>query len=303
MKNMVERLVENFKQYDSKFSILSTSHLGELQDRFKKFVLSGKISNDVYDKYIKNRKFDLPETLPSAKSIITVAIPQKISTFTFYVQGKPHDVIYPPSYLSREVRLNCVKTLSSSLDISEDQIVRAALPLKLLSASSGLGLYGKNQLNYTEGMGSFCRLEAYFTDREFDEYGLQDVGSLPECADCSRCVKSCPTKCIKGDEFNINAERCMTHFNEYEGEFPEWIKPKFHNAIVGCMMCQKVCPLNKTLIKEKERLDTFSDEETDLIFKKVPLEELPERMKDRLIDTELDDYYSVLARNLSVLIE
>ena len=62
-------------------------------------------------------------------------------------------------------------------------------------------------------------------------------------------------------------------------------------------------PLNKTLVKEKERLDTFSDEETDLIFKKVPLEELPENMRTRLIDTELDDCYSMLVRNLSVLIK
>jgi epoxyqueuosine reductase len=303
MKNLVERLAENFRQYDAKFSILSTSHLDELKVRFQKFVLSGKISNKVFDKYIKRFKFDLPEALPSVKSIITIAIPQKISIFTFHVQGKPYDVIYPPSYLARDVRINCLKTLSSSLDIGDHQIVRATLPLKFLSANSGLGVYGRNQLSYTEGMGSFCRLEAYFTDRQFDDYDLREAGSLPECVDCSRCVKSCPTKCINGDEFYIAAEKCMTNFNEYEGEFPEWIKPKYHNAIVGCMMCQKVCPLNKTLTKEKERLDAFSDEETDLIFKKVPLEELPERMKDRLIDTELDDYYPMLARNLSVLIK
>ena len=124
MENLRERLIENFKPYDAKFSILSTSHLGELRERFQKFVSSGKISNEIYDKYIKQRKFSLPETLPSAKSIITIAIPQKISIFTFYVQGKPHEVIYPPSYLARDVRMNCVKTLSSSLDIGEDQIVR-----------------------------------------------------------------------------------------------------------------------------------------------------------------------------------
>ncbi len=303
MKNLIERLAENFRQYDAKFSILSTSHLGELRDRFQKFVFSGKISDVIHDKYIKRFKFDEPEALPSAKSIIIIAIPQKISIFTFHVQGKPYDVIYPPTYLSRDVRMNCLKTLSSSLDISDQQIVRATLPLKLLAAGSGLGVYGRNQLSYIEGMGSFCRLEAYFTDQQFDEYDLQEVGKLPECAECSRCVKSCPTKCIKGDDFYIEAERCMTHFNEHEGEFPEWIKPKYHNALVGCMMCQKVCPLNKTLAKEKERLDTFSDEESDLIFKKVPLEELPEKMRSRLIDMELDDYYPMLARNLSVLIK
>ena len=110
MKNLIERLVENFRQYEAKFSILSTSHLGELQDRFQKFVLSGKVSDVVQDKYIKRFTFDIPEALPSAKSIIIIAIPQKISIFTFHVQGKPFDVIYPPTYLSRDVSMICLKT-------------------------------------------------------------------------------------------------------------------------------------------------------------------------------------------------
>ena len=53
MKNLVESLTENFRRYNAKFSILSTSHLGELQERFNKYVLSGKISNTIYDKYLK----------------------------------------------------------------------------------------------------------------------------------------------------------------------------------------------------------------------------------------------------------
>jgi epoxyqueuosine reductase len=303
MKDLMVSLTQGFKQFDAKFGLLAASQLDELGDRFQKFVQSGKLSDWVKEKHLKHFKFEKPADLPTARSIVIIAVPQKISIVTFNINGKSIDTIYPPGYLSRDVRVNNLETLTRALNKNESHFKRAVLPLKLLAASSGLGMYGKNQISYTEEMGSFGRLEAYFTDLEFDRYDMQEIGGLPECDKCSRCVKSCPTKCIKGDGFYIEVERCMTNFNEYDGDVPEWIKPQFHNALVGCMVCQKVCPLNKNLLKDKERLDTFSEEETDLILKKTPFEELPEDTRSRLLDLELDEYYPMLDRNLSVLIK
>jgi epoxyqueuosine reductase len=302
MRDMIGSLTESFEQYGAKIRVLGVSHIDKLRDRFQKFVQSGKTSDGVKKKYLNRFKFESSSGFHDARSIIIIAVPQKISVIIFNVRGKAVDTVYPPGYLSRDVRNNNLKILSGTLDRDENSFVRAVMPLKLFSACSGLGKYGKNQLSYTEGMGSFGKLEAYFTDIEFDRYDHQEIESLPECDSCSRCVKSCPTKCISTDGFYIDAERCLTNFNEYDGEVPEWVEPRFHNALVGCMVCQKVCPLNKTYLKDKERLDTFSEEETEFILKKVPFEDLPGGMKSRLLALELDEYYSMLDRNLSVLI-
>ena len=303
MKHMIGSLAERFKKFDAQFRVLATSQLDIIHDRFQKFVRSRKIGDGVKEKYLNRFRFDKPADLPEARSIVIIAVPQKINKIKFHVNGKPVDAIYPPSYLSRDVRLNNLNTLSRALNKNESRFTRAFMPLKLLAASSGLGMYGKNQLCYMKGMGSYVRLEAYFTDLEFDRYDLQEIGRLSECDNCSRCVKSCPTECINSDGFYIEVERCITHFNEYEGEVPKWIKPRFHNSLVGCIVCQKVCPLNKDLSKDKEMLGTFSEEETDLILKKVPFGELPEGMRSRLQVLELEEYYPMLDRNLSVLLK
>lgn len=79
-----------------------------------------------------------------------------------------------------------------------------------------------------------------------EEYERQAAEIDSDCANCSVCLKNCPTGAISVNRFLIHGEKCMTYLNEYAPnyDFPEWVKPEWHNSLIGCMSCQLKCPKN-----------------------------------------------------------
>ena len=69
------------------------------------------------------------------------------------------------------------------------------------------------------------------------------------------------------------------------------------------MICQKVCPANKDVVKWIEAGATFDNEETDLILNGVSKERLPQETFAKLEKQGMMRYYDVLGRNLKTLIE
>jgi len=104
------------------------------------------------------------------------------------------------------------------------------------------------------------------------------------------------------DRFLIHADHCLTYLNENKGDFPSWVTERSHNALVGCMHCQIVCPQNKNFLQLKEQTVNFSEEETSIILQKTPREHLPKTLAEKLVRLDIDEYYNLLPRNLSVLL-
>ena len=69
------------------------------------------------------------------------------------------------------------------------------------------------------------------------------------------------------------------------------------------MICQKVCPANKDVVKWIESGATFDNEETDLILAGVSKERLAPKTLEKLKRLDLMPYFDVLPRNLKALIE
>jgi epoxyqueuosine reductase len=164
-------------------------------------------------------------------------------------------------------------------------------------------LDGKNNITYVKRSGSFYRPVVFISDVpcEADSWGEPAV--LGHCENCSACMKACPTDAIGSDRFLLHAERCLTYLNERPKDFPEWLSPSWHNSLVGCMICQKVCPANKAIVKWIEDSATFDREETALILDGVPDDRLPRETLDKLKNLEMMEYYDVLGRNLRILME
>jgi epoxyqueuosine reductase len=116
-------------------------------------------------------------------------------------------------------------------------------------------------------------------------------------------MKACPTAAVGSDRFLLHAERCLTFLNERSKDFPDWLSPDWHNSLVGCMICQKVCPANKDVVKWIEAGATFDNAETDLILNGLPEERLPRETHEKLKRQGMMEYYNVLGRNLKTLIE
>ncbi len=296
LKNLDHRL----KQNNLKYRIISVIHLKELQKEIEALNKTGKINNSVYDKYDLSRFQFVPTKEDfNAQSIIIIAIPQKISIISFQVEDETIKTIIPPTYIYSEARNYCINLLSEIFG-DDYQYNTAFLPVKLLAASSGLGRYGRNNLIYVDEMGSFARLEAFFIDRELDRDDWQKKEIHPQCENCYRCIMNCPTKCLKSDEFVFDAGKCLTFFNENDGDFPEKLKANVHNAIVGCMKCQIVCPANHAFLKEKESIESFIKKETHFILNNQPNASIELTIK--LKKWDMDEYQNVLERNLKVLL-
>lgn len=296
----LDELDLRFRQYNAKYRIVTALHLKELQEEIEDLNQSGKININIYNNYLHRFQFKRPKENRNAQSVIIIAIPQRISIASFQLNDKKIKVVIPPTYIYRKSRKHCIDVLSKVFD-NNSEISKAVLPLKLLAAHSGLGRYGRNNICYIDKMGSFARLEAFYIEYQFDRDNWQDKEMLHQCKGCYRCVKNCPTKCIKNDDFVIDAGRCITYFNETEGDFPKELNPKAHNALVGCMKCQVVCPVNHSFLKEKTIVETFTKEETDLILSNEP--KVSSHLTRKLKQLDMDEYQTVLARNLKALIK
>lgn len=121
-------------------------------------------------------------------------------------------------------------------------------------------------------------------------------------SDRSACIEACPTRSISATRSVIDASRCLTHFNEREDSFPPWIEPHWHNAIIGCMRCQLICPQNESYVDKVEHEVTFDAAETSMLLEGKALSELPDPLREKLNQLSLVDWYSVLSRNLSSLL-
>ena len=213
--------------------------------------------------------FKMPEGMPKPKSVVIAAAPQPALRITFRRAGKPIKVTVPPTYFdAAEVDSLAVRELKKAFGEGHN-FVRAYLPLKLLACRAGLAFYGRNNIAYVPGWGSFCRLTAFYTDVDSSDYTWQEPKVLPACEGCRLCIDACPAKVMGGDRFMARAEICLTYLNEKPAEvpFPDWVMPSWHNALVGCMICQRVCPANCDVIGWVEDRGEFSEDETKYFLK------------------------------------
>jgi epoxyqueuosine reductase len=162
--------------------------------------------------------------------------------------------------------------------------------------------YGKNNIAYVEGLGSFMRLKAFLSDMPTGKSDWLEPQVMKECDRCKACLNACPTRAIVPDRFLVHAERCITFLNEGTEEFPEWLDPSWHNSLVGCMKCQLVCPVNKRFVKWVEEGETFNEAETELILSGVPLDHVSPETAHKLNRSYMAEYLDVLPRNLRALL-
>jgi len=117
-----------------------------------------------------------------------------------------------------------------------------------------------------------------------------------------RCLRECPTGSIPERRVLIEVETCLTLLNESEGDFPDWLEASAHNALIGCMRCQTVCPANRGHLRIVGPAEIFYKRETEAILRQTPLSELPRQTQEKLARIDMDANYSVLPRNLAALI-
>ena len=125
---------------------------------------------------------------------------------------------------------------------------------------------------------------------------------MDRCHHCTACIKNCLTHAVHEDRFLISGERCITFYNEKPGDFPDWIDPEWHNCLIGCMICQDICPANKEQSDRIVEGETFTPAETQMILEGASRDKLPDPTIEKLKKIYMFNDYHLLQRNLGVLI-
>ncbi len=254
-------------------SVVSIKHLDELGAEIRSLHDQKLLEDVIFNYSASETPFHtprVPKNLPGAKSIIVVATPQPILRATFHHRGKEYKFEVPPTYWDApKVIKNARRLLQEAFRPCRYKFIYAKLPQKLMAVRSGLAAYGRTNITYIPKYGSFFRPSVFYSDYESPVDYWQEKKALPLCAKCKACLNACPTGAIQKDRFLIKAHLCLTYFNERPPTFafPSLVNASAHNALIGCLKCQKACPYDKDVKSWYEDRAEFSEEETDYLLK------------------------------------
>ncbi len=296
-KEMMNKLLYRLEEQGYKARVVSVKHVSALRREVSTWRRKKAICEELDRDYLREFDFNPPANLFEARSIIIVAFSQPIERVFFTVDGKSIPMIIPPTYChSSDEKVEDL--LSRILKPVGFHVAKAILPLKSLAVHSGLAEYGKNNIAYMKGVGSFFRLNAFYSDLPVVEDNWQKHKTMERCHNCSACLNACPPKAISSDRFLLHAERCLTFHNESRRDFPSWLDPAWHHCLVGCLRCQVICPENKDFRGWIKNKGTFSESETALLLNGQQMDKLPAETENKLEKLYMMEYLEILPRNM-----
>jgi epoxyqueuosine reductase len=169
----------------------------------------------------------------------------------------------------------------------------------------GLVRYGRNNLVYAAGMGSYLQLLGYLTDAPLPVDGSwepQVARLLDECSRCHACERHCPGGAVARERVLLRVERCLTAANEAAGSWPSWVTEAMHHALIGCLTCQRVCPVNPPLPVVDTGVTFGADDTAALLSECGHPDAAWDAIRARLAHLGQPFLEDVLGRNLRALV-
>lgn len=249
----------------------------------------------------------LPESFAWADAVVlVVAVPRPAHSVGFSVGGRLIETLLPPTYhryraLFEDVRRDL---LANALPGWAAEHVDA--PVKAVATRLGLVRYGRNNIAYVPGFGSYVQLLCYVTNAPLPvalDWTPREPELLEECTTCGLCEALCPTGAITDERVLLRAERCLTLANESTGTWPPWVPPQSHHCLLGCLSCQRECPANPALPVENSSV-VFTEEETSYLLGQSGGDDGPVRdsIRGKLDLLGRPDPDTLIARNLRALV-
>ena len=140
-------------------------------------------------------------------------------------------------------------------------LVEGPLQEKGWAWRNGLGWRGRNTLLFHTTWGSRLLLGELLLGEELEasetsEQGQNKHTPVSRCGDCRLCLEACPTGALEENDsgsihpsapfFRLRAERCLDTLTlHYPGPLPDWARPALGRRLIGCDVCQEVCPFNQ----------------------------------------------------------
>lgn len=229
------------------FGVTSAATPPHERDRLLRWLTQGYSASMAWMARNAEKRTDLQNVLPGAKSVISVALN--------YFHPQTHNECCGDLKVSRyawgddyhEVLGDKLEALRQSLDDlvagsnSLTYVDTGPLMEKAIAQRAGLGWIGKNACVITRDHGSWVFLGEIITTAEMPI----DQPHTDFCGSCTRCIEACPTDAFS-EPYVLDAARCISYQTiEHRGDIPEELSAHFDGWIFGCDICQDVCPWNK----------------------------------------------------------
>jgi epoxyqueuosine reductase len=284
--------------------VVAAGRMDDLRSRVAGVLASGELPGPTADHLGDEVAFAWPAELPEARSVVIAATSRPLTCATLDIGGEECGIVVPPHYAGyHTVPDGLTAALATALAPSGHAAARFEPPLKTLAACAGLARYGRNNITYVAGLGSYLMLAACATDAPPPtDSAWVEPRQLDRCERCSACLRACPSGAIRADRFLLQTDRCLTTVNEDEAPFPAWVDPAWHHCAVGCLRCQQSCPENAGVELRVAAPESFDAAETAAILAATPADALSAETREKLSRSGLDYSPALIARNLAALL-
>lgn len=298
---MIKALKQEVEKHADRVQVVAAARLLDVKEELQNWLSSSGLSQTQQEQIFELYDFNLPSLPFSINSIVLVACPfPAYAEVEFLWQGKQYNL---QSIVTADLA-GSDKYLKAFAQEHKFNLKTAAnLPVKRLAVGSGLAEYGKNNITYIEGMGSFFYYLIYFSDLVPDDDFWRPVTHAKRCSHCLICFKKCVTGAIKKDEFLLDTGRCLCTLNESPEEFPSWLSPAVHHLIYDCLKCQLPCPMNRDFIHNVAGPIKFTESETAQILNAAPLASLPPELYKKVDYLGFSWWWEAIPRNLKMMFE
>ena len=151
------------------------------------------------------------------------------------------DAILSGYYPASNQSYHAMRSLREALAAEGVRTERAAVPVKTILVDWGLGTRLDNDLIFIPGFGTRFIVQALMAALPEEALGFTPKRAPFEaCVHCKRCQRACPGGAIGSKGYDWR--RCLRAYEEGP-EMPEWVMERM-TCLLGCEVCQNVCPLN-----------------------------------------------------------
>ena len=301
------RLVEWARSRGVPMAVADPGLVDEVRHDLERRLAEGQIDAAFWAAHMDWFRWPEGSPLPEGRSLILLAVPRPAHLLLFETAAGEIETLVPPTYVNyRRLQEDVRREVAERVFGGRRRVESLPAPLKSVAARAGLVRYGRNNVTYAEGTGSYHQIVGLITDAPL--HGIpraasRDPEPLASCEACTSCLSACPSGAIGEDRFLLHGERCLTVFSESEAPWPEGLPRPGRACLIGCLDCQEACPENAGLLR-LERVEVgFTAPETAALLaaeEAIP-DERSRSVEEKIARLDLGATPPLLRRNLRAL--
>jgi len=196
-----------------------------------------RLANDALHKGGRSLTIDVREAAPWANAIVAL-----IRTYRPFLPGVP----LSGNYIGSNAAYHAAKAMLIRLKREGVRAELAYVPVRELLLRSGIGVPLKNGLTAIEPYGTRYSVETLAVCLPDAPAALAAGTRVLLCETCHACENACPSAGIGADGYDFS--RCARAYMGGD-TMEDWVMDAM-TTMLGCELCQNVCPYNRAVSPE-----------------------------------------------------